>query len=92
LIMVGTLAACSHHVDADADAVLQSPISTVVLDVTKFGLVVVADSGIPGVDDLAALGVWGVSELQGVLLSERCVISGRSGHAARLSSSMVSSS
>jgi hypothetical protein len=64
LTMVGTLAACGHRVDADADAVLQSPVATIVLDVTKYGLVVVAASDIPGVDDLAALGVWGVKSLQ----------------------------
>jgi hypothetical protein len=42
--------------------------------------------------DVIIQGVGHIAGLAGVLLSERCVISGHSGHAARLRSSMVAGS
>lgn len=61
--VAGTVTGCSHRVDADANAVLQSPVGTIVLDVTKYGLILVG-TAVPVAAPLTDLGVWGIDELQ----------------------------
>jgi hypothetical protein len=64
LAAVGTIAGCSHKTEADANAVLQSPVATIVLDVAKDGLITVGTL-VPVAEPLTDLGVWGINELQG---------------------------
>ena len=64
LAAAGAITGCSHQTEADANAVLQSPTATIVLDVTKGGLILVGTL-VPAAAPLTDLGVWGINELQG---------------------------
>jgi hypothetical protein len=61
--VAGTVTGCSHQVDAQANAVLGSPVGNVVLDVTKFGLIVVG-TAVPAAAPLTDLGAYGINKLQ----------------------------
>src|ERR1700733_8802455 len=63
LVAAGTVTGCSHRADADANAVLQSPIGRIVLEVTKYGLILVG-TAVPAAEPLTDLGAWGINELQ----------------------------
>jgi hypothetical protein len=65
LTMSAVIAGCSAGAaSSDFNAVTQSPITPIVLNVTKAGLIALEDSGIPGGDVIGPLGTWGIGLLQ----------------------------
>jgi hypothetical protein len=63
LALTSSITGCSHQAEADANAVLQSPVATVLLTVTKYGLIIVG-SLVPAAAPVTDLGAWGIGELQ----------------------------
>ncbi|HTU74634.1 MAG TPA: hypothetical protein VMG38_14050 [Trebonia sp.] len=71
LTLLAGICGCSvGAASAGFDAVSQSPITPIVLKVTKAGLIGLEDSGIPGGDLIGPLGTWGVGLLQDHIAKE----------------------